>query len=206
MKRIKRNDPCPCGSGKKYKKCCLLKQSSDKSFSKVDNLLSKKRLSPEHFRLEWMKHRKISDKMTLIGMVHIQEDGLEIRPSIKIVYFDIGDTAVSAATNMFGFDMVLVSDGFNRLPDLLKETTIWHEVGHFYHDHFNDRRHHAKQREGYIVDRNVHPREIEADKFVIDKVGKEALVSLLKFFLEKNWYDSVSKKEFEIRLTHLSNP
>ncbi|MCA9066566.1 MAG: SEC-C domain-containing protein, partial [Planctomycetaceae bacterium] len=22
-----RNDPCPCGSGKKYKKCCLKKQS-----------------------------------------------------------------------------------------------------------------------------------------------------------------------------------
>ncbi len=21
--RIGRNDPCPCGSGKKYKKCCL---------------------------------------------------------------------------------------------------------------------------------------------------------------------------------------
>ena len=21
-----RNDPCPCGSGKKYKKCCALKQ------------------------------------------------------------------------------------------------------------------------------------------------------------------------------------
>lgn len=21
--KIKRNDPCPCGSGKKYKKCCL---------------------------------------------------------------------------------------------------------------------------------------------------------------------------------------
>ena len=21
--RLKRNDPCPCGSGKKYKKCCL---------------------------------------------------------------------------------------------------------------------------------------------------------------------------------------
>ena len=24
-KKIKRNDPCPCGSGKKYKKCCLNK-------------------------------------------------------------------------------------------------------------------------------------------------------------------------------------
>ncbi|MHC4985462.1 MAG: SEC-C metal-binding domain-containing protein, partial [Planctomycetota bacterium] len=20
--KVKRNDPCPCGSGKKYKKCC----------------------------------------------------------------------------------------------------------------------------------------------------------------------------------------
>ena len=23
MLKAKRNDPCPCGSGKKYKKCCL---------------------------------------------------------------------------------------------------------------------------------------------------------------------------------------
>ena len=23
--KVKRNDPCPCGSGKKYKKCCELK-------------------------------------------------------------------------------------------------------------------------------------------------------------------------------------
>jgi preprotein translocase subunit SecA len=26
VKKIGRNQPCPCGSGKKYKKCCLLKQ------------------------------------------------------------------------------------------------------------------------------------------------------------------------------------
>jgi uncharacterized protein len=25
--RIGRNDPCPCGSGKKYKKCCLRKEA-----------------------------------------------------------------------------------------------------------------------------------------------------------------------------------
>ena len=25
-KKIGRNDPCPCGSGKKYKQCCLAKQ------------------------------------------------------------------------------------------------------------------------------------------------------------------------------------
>ncbi|MEX2684291.1 MAG: SEC-C metal-binding domain-containing protein [Candidatus Sigynarchaeota archaeon] len=23
-----RNDPCPCGSGKKYKKCCMLKKNA----------------------------------------------------------------------------------------------------------------------------------------------------------------------------------
>ena len=27
-KKIGRNDPCPCGSGKKYKKCCLGKDES----------------------------------------------------------------------------------------------------------------------------------------------------------------------------------
>ncbi|MDZ7761425.1 MAG: SEC-C metal-binding domain-containing protein [Desulfovermiculus sp.] len=29
-KKIARNDPCPCGSGKKYKKCCLLKEEQEK--------------------------------------------------------------------------------------------------------------------------------------------------------------------------------
>ena len=27
--KVGRNDPCPCGSGKKYKKCCMLKKDSD---------------------------------------------------------------------------------------------------------------------------------------------------------------------------------
>ncbi len=27
--RVGRNDPCPCGSGKKYKKCCMLKDIVD---------------------------------------------------------------------------------------------------------------------------------------------------------------------------------
>ncbi|QAS53681.1 SEC-C metal-binding domain-containing protein [Halobacillus litoralis] len=32
MSKIKRNDPCPCGSGKKYKKCCMNK-NDDGAFS-----------------------------------------------------------------------------------------------------------------------------------------------------------------------------
>jgi len=27
-KKVGRNDPCPCGSGKKYKRCCLPKEEA----------------------------------------------------------------------------------------------------------------------------------------------------------------------------------
>jgi len=30
MQKAGRNDPCPCGSGKKYKKCCEMKQKHKK--------------------------------------------------------------------------------------------------------------------------------------------------------------------------------
>lgn len=31
--KIGRNDPCPCGSGKKYKSCCLAKKGEKKKIS-----------------------------------------------------------------------------------------------------------------------------------------------------------------------------
>ena len=34
---VRRNDPCPCGSGKKYKKCCLNKEDNP-DFSNIANL------------------------------------------------------------------------------------------------------------------------------------------------------------------------
>jgi len=33
--KVGRNDPCPCGSGKKYKQCCLLKGDSEKSLPEI---------------------------------------------------------------------------------------------------------------------------------------------------------------------------
>lgn len=39
--KIGRNDPCPCGSGKKYKKCCLSKDKEQKK----ESMQSTKRLS-----------------------------------------------------------------------------------------------------------------------------------------------------------------
>ena len=36
-----RNDPCPCGSGKKYKKCCLIKAYVEKGEGKEDAVRAK---------------------------------------------------------------------------------------------------------------------------------------------------------------------
>lgn len=33
-KKIGRNDPCPCGSGKKYKNCCMKKEQEQQSAAK----------------------------------------------------------------------------------------------------------------------------------------------------------------------------
>jgi hypothetical protein len=39
--KIKRNDPCPCGSGKKYKKCCMDKTTTTKMIDFAWNRLRK---------------------------------------------------------------------------------------------------------------------------------------------------------------------
>jgi len=42
--KIERNQPCPCGSGKKYKKCCWLKKPSlSPSITNLDTLISSKK-------------------------------------------------------------------------------------------------------------------------------------------------------------------
>jgi len=38
--KIDRNDPCPCGSGKKYKKCCFQKKQT--IVGRVVNMIMKK--------------------------------------------------------------------------------------------------------------------------------------------------------------------
>ncbi|MGC9519228.1 MAG: SEC-C metal-binding domain-containing protein [Desulfuromonadaceae bacterium] len=35
MSHIGRNEPCPCGSGKKYKKCCLDKDQMEQRAQRV---------------------------------------------------------------------------------------------------------------------------------------------------------------------------
>ncbi|SES88255.1 SEC-C motif-containing protein [Oceanobacillus limi] len=41
MSKIKRNDPCPCGSGKKYKKCCGFHKTSNQNTPKMNDELNR---------------------------------------------------------------------------------------------------------------------------------------------------------------------
>lgn len=39
--KIGRNDKCPCGSGLKYKKCCLIKEVEEKKLTNEMEMISK---------------------------------------------------------------------------------------------------------------------------------------------------------------------
>jgi len=48
MSKTGRNEPCPCGSGKKYKKCCLAKEQR-RSVSSTSTSTSRRKDSTDHF-------------------------------------------------------------------------------------------------------------------------------------------------------------
>ena len=49
--RVSRNDPCPCGSGKKYKQCCMSKEHearSPRTTASITDLQGKPKRRPEY--------------------------------------------------------------------------------------------------------------------------------------------------------------
>ena len=46
-KRLSRNDPCPCGSEKKYKHCCLLKKAAPRPSPTITDLHGKPKKRPK---------------------------------------------------------------------------------------------------------------------------------------------------------------
>lgn len=70
MAKIGRNEPCPCGSGKKYKKCCLNKPKPEASTT-VRNL----HWSVDEIRE--MKTQAIISKLTALGVPFDEEQFLQ---------------------------------------------------------------------------------------------------------------------------------
>lgn len=59
FEEAKRNDPCPCGSGKKYKKCCMNKSKNPLSALASYKLLYKPRLSKEEVKNYYSCYNKL---------------------------------------------------------------------------------------------------------------------------------------------------
>ena len=59
FEEAKRNDPCPCGSGKKYKKCCMGKNKNPLSTLAPYKLLYKPRLSKEEVKNYYSCYNKL---------------------------------------------------------------------------------------------------------------------------------------------------
>jgi tetratricopeptide (TPR) repeat protein len=59
--KVGRNDLCPCGSGKKYKKCCMLKEQPQEPENQIDNEVNppeeKEKKHPRSDEIENNLHR-----------------------------------------------------------------------------------------------------------------------------------------------------
>lgn len=63
-KKIGRNDACPCGSGKKYKKCCMDKTLEDKGKNFIES---------DEERKKWLKHYPIEEGEKKDGQILITD-------------------------------------------------------------------------------------------------------------------------------------
>lgn len=78
VRKIGRNDPCPCGSGKKYKKCCLSKTNS----SSVLQCLSKSEVPPEvinHFRKKMEEQERLQAEGNYLSHIQTEFSGKRAR-------------------------------------------------------------------------------------------------------------------------------
>jgi len=59
MTKISRNAPCPCGSGNKYKKCCLGREDREwEEWFAKDTELGKQRMAEAKEKSECTRHNK----------------------------------------------------------------------------------------------------------------------------------------------------
>ena len=95
MKKIGRNDPCPCGSGKKYKNCCMGKDIADDSL--------------------WRKLRQINDKLVKRFMEHMDtfyhEDTI-VNAWLEFIFNEEGDFSPEISHEQVFFPWLF----YNYLP------------------------------------------------------------------------------------------
>ena len=118
MVKIARNAPCPCGSGKKYKKCCLSRQEGNRQHS-----VKKIRFIPVYTELDQLsnsvvdliKHNKLDEaeavSRKLLTEYPDQVDGLN---RLAMVYEARGEKRMAARYYLKAADFAKSNEGFDQ--------------------------------------------------------------------------------------------
>jgi Tfp pilus assembly protein PilF len=119
MAKIGRNAPCPCGSGKKYKKCCLLNQNEAKRHSAKKKI----RFIPVYTDLDQLsncvvdliKENKLDEaeavSRKLLAQYPDQVDGFN---RLAMVYEARGEKTKAAHYYRKAADFAKSNEGFDR--------------------------------------------------------------------------------------------
>ena len=106
--KIGRNDPCPCGSGKKFKKCCIDRESGGGSMENMDPL--------------WRSVRKAADGLS-VEVLRFAEDrfGIDV---IEEAWreFLLDDAETPSGPDSFHLPVFFSWFSYNWTPDPFSET------------------------------------------------------------------------------------
>jgi len=114
MAKPGRNDPCPCGSGKKYKKCCLANQEAAER-EQLAEAEARRTESAAANRLHLQEMRAaIAERLS--GVLDADEDALTIASNAAADLVRAGklDEAEKAANDLL-VQFPDVHDGYDRL-------------------------------------------------------------------------------------------
>jgi tetratricopeptide (TPR) repeat protein len=114
MAKSGRNDPCPCGSGNKYKKCCLTKHEAADREGQVEAEAERAARAEAH-RLH-VRELKAAFAARMAGVIDHEEDELTVLSNAAVDLVNAGklDEAEKIARNLLQ-RFPEVHDGWDRL-------------------------------------------------------------------------------------------
>ena len=114
MKKIGRNDPCPCGSGEKYKNCCLGKQDQESEKNPAQQVMEeiKEQLGNREFGSFEEANEFLGSFMEKKHVVpQIDFLGLSSQQIHRMLY-----DPLETLEDMVGFNHVLEPEAFREIP------------------------------------------------------------------------------------------
>ena len=98
MSKIGRNDPCPCGSGKKYKKCCLNKEKTTTSNEQVPLVNELYGNSLFFYHNQYVHTKKVKNEEINKKLLNIYDYGRKMSPKeVMDNYLEVMNSLLSYA-------------------------------------------------------------------------------------------------------------